>query len=129
MSAAPSTVRPIHRTAAGPESPPDPVPVPGRLCAPATAPVGVRTGVRGDAAVVGVPSELDGVELLLIAGVDVPPAEVDGVVYGVWACDEPALQTSPNVISAAPTTTPPAPARIELLNFKLWPPSHELKSS
>jgi len=113
--------RPTQSTAEGPEPELEPVPVLGRLCAPATPPVGVLTGVSGDVARVGV-----------VTGVVLPegvPADVVGVVDGVCACDEPPFHTSPNATSAAPRTTPPVAARIDRLNFTLRPPSFELKSS
>ena len=103
-------VRSIHSTADGPESALDPVPVPGRLSAPDTAPVGVLTGVSGDVAFVGVETGVVPVD-----GVVVVPADVVGVVDGVCACDELAFHTNPHVTSAAPNATPPAPARI------VWP--------
>ena len=106
--------RPIQSTADGPESLPEPVPVPGRLWAPDTPPAGVVTGVSGDVALVGVETGV-----VLVDGVVVVPADVVGVVDGVCAWVEPALQASPNVMSAAPRATPPAAARIDRLNFTL----------
>ena len=118
-SPAPRMARPTHSTADGPEPPPEPVPVPGRLWAP---PVGVVTGVSGEDAFVGVDAGV-----VLVDGVVVVPAEVVGVVDGVCAWVELALQASPNVTSAAPTAAPPAAASIERLNFTLRPPSHEFE--
>ena len=129
------TARPIHSHADGPPPVLGPVPVPGRAALAVAAGV-VAAGVNGAAAVVGVIAAA-GVSLPVAAGVSLPVAAgvvvslVDGVpvVDGVCACDELALTANPNVTSAAPTATPPTPARIDRLNFTRWPPSHGLKSS